>query len=766
MKASLPKTFKRHFPSKKFHLNLPSNNSSYFQVRCGCYYSSKSSTNSRLSSKQRNKPQNYLWLCSSDGNNSHISLLSQHHQQAGVLKDVGSFDLPEVTVTAVEFVKGVPSVSALTDDIKHDYENTDCVWMATDNKKVLIYLAHCPEREEQIAVCSLPAVVNHILYHMDNVFVALVTGSLLIFRRNSDKQWNLKDYQQVAVSSQELITSLLPINGNVYAACGKKVWVINGYNGDLVKSFEVKHANNTNLNLMAHSGVGLWISLKNSSVICLYHTESFKHLQDINIATNVLRVTSNQRDSISSSNNNTSSVFVTALMACKGLLWVGTNVGIALTIPLPRLEGVPIISGAVNISYHAHFGPVSFFLPLLVRNYNFPPPPKVESPTPLSPEPATSAVNSPLMTPEPANDPNMEMKLTDGVPSAKEQKEDQSSSESKVSLRKKLEKEFTENSRLSKISITNSPVVQRRRKISVQDMARGGSKTLPRGLGSAAFFSNTINSNTSSIHNSDHGCDVFGLYGNLIKVKEDYDAEEGQGNLMDPTYESLRRSDPELAAIPAKMSTLDRRLKMKVSRPRSLDLSNWSVDSRSSSMYTSSGSEESMGVVKLFGGGSVSRNSSNASHKYNGSELSNICENKVTPPDTPPITNDTPNLSFNDPNESLSQQKGELKTPTTNEPTPYPLQNTPSITQMTQMQNGMNTLKRNGKKHPKQTAPELQGRRTVLTLMGGRGYINWRHVWYNTQDTPKGHSRSNSISVVPKLPNGNDAHIVIWEKKL
>ena len=43
---------------------------------------------------------------------------------------------------------------------------------------------------------------------------------------------------------------------------------------------------------------------------------------------------------------------------------VGTNVGIALTVPLPRLEGVPIISGRANISYHAHFGPVTFFLNL------------------------------------------------------------------------------------------------------------------------------------------------------------------------------------------------------------------------------------------------------------------------------------------------------------------------------------------------------------------------------------------------------------------
>lgn len=50
--------------------------------------------------------QNYLWVCTSDGASSHISVLSQHHQQAGVLKDLMSFSLVETQVTALEFVKG------------------------------------------------------------------------------------------------------------------------------------------------------------------------------------------------------------------------------------------------------------------------------------------------------------------------------------------------------------------------------------------------------------------------------------------------------------------------------------------------------------------------------------------------------------------------------------------------------------------------------------------------------------------------------------
>lgn len=86
--------------------------------------------------------------------------------------------------------------------------------------------------------------------------------------------------------------------------------------------------------------------------------------------------------------------------------------------------------------------------------------------------------------------------------------------------------------------------------------------------------------------------DVYGLYSDLLFVKEDFDGVSNTYNLimMEQPYERLRRSDPDLAAIPSKVSTLDQKLKMKVSRPRLLYLSNWSVDSRSSSLYTSSGS--------------------------------------------------------------------------------------------------------------------------------------------------------------------------------
>lgn len=477
---------------------------------------------------------------------------------------------------------------------------------------------------------------------------------------------------------------------------------------------------------MAHSGIGLWISLKNSSVICLYHTETFKHLQDINIASNVLRVTSSQRDCV----NNNSSVFVTALNASKGLLWVGTNVGISLTIPLPRLEGVPIISGAVNISYHAHFGPVTFLMPLLPKSYY--------KPLPCEPIPTTTIQQQNF------DDDEKLSSVTKSIQENQNDDQNQKSNTRDSTQHKKTERSNSQDlSARFKAQLVQSPVVLRRRR--GKDELSRGSKTLPRGLGSAAAFTASMHSNTSSSQGSDHsGCDVYGLYGDLIFVKEDYDnVEQGQGTLMDPSYESLRRSEPELAAIATKVTTLDRRLRLKVSRPRSLDLSNWSVDSRSSSLYTSSGSEESMAIRQgLFSSRSVSRNSSNASHKTGASDLMNICENSTdiqiapTMASTPPSATST----LNRPLKQLQKvEQEQVKTVV-----------------------AATLKKKKNIKNSNTSNESILGRRTVITLTGGRGYINWKNVWYN-YPMDKSH-KSNQTMARP--PNSNDAHVVMWEKKL
>jgi len=623
------------------------------QVRCGCYYSVENSRPTR----RRGRSQNYLWICTGDGISSHVTIFGQSTTaSATCLKRITTFDLVETRVSAIEFVKGVSSdLTTLASDL---------IWMGTDSRRIIIYAATEPEKEEEIGSYPVSGPVIEIKYHCDNVFVALGMGLLLLFKRQTDGVWNLKDPFSISLGNDP-VSCLMPINTSVYAACGKKVWVLNATSGDVIKSFNAQHEHVGNVKLMAHSGVGLWVALKNSSTVCLYHTETFKHLQDINIASNVLRVTKINNPANSCAGtlavNNQTAVTVTALLACKGLLWVGTNVGISLTIPLPRLEGVPIISGRVNISYHAHFGPITFLL--AIQN------------TKNTVYSAKERVN--------VDDESVQLRAKD----AEQRSRDRTS----------LDSSMCSNIVKLKQQLTGSPVMLRRKRSKEYDCR--GSKTLPRGLGAGCGF---LSSSFSSSQSSGENCDVYGLYGELMYVK-DYENENNSG--IDPIYESLRRSDPELAAIPNKVSTLDRRLKMKITRPRSLDLSNWSVDSHTSSLYTSSGSEENLSLKT----GKLSRNSSIASR--NG-----------------PYDLSTPNNSV--------VESGLEATSATN-------------------------LKANGKKNGKAVQQVDQPKRTVLTLMGGRGYINWRQL--HAQSSVDKNSKS---TYAFKDPNSNDAHIVLWEMKL
>lgn len=703
------------------------------------------------------------------------------------MRDVGSFELAETQVTAIEFVKGLDNCKT-----REEYNSLlgDLIWMGTDSKKLLIYSAKNPEQEEQLNCCSVPACVTRILYHFDTIYVALANASILIYRRAYDGVWQLKDPQMVQLGESGLpVPSILPINMNIYAACANRVYVLNALNGEIQRSFEVHHGSNQQVNLMAHSGIGLWISLKNSTMLCLYHTETFKHLQDINIASSVLRSDGKKEQAV-----NNSAIYVTALMACKGLLWVGTNVGIAVTIPLPRLEGVPIISGGISMSCHAHFGPITFLLPLVPKAGN-----TYKALTSGNSQMLSTALNITAEPVAPSMGDDLQLPAIDADPKKLSEAD---LDESSVVLRRDLPKDdtgtgsgsaspsafmlrefsadggggdsITSSPRCSKLdkqnsldqafsakiraSLANSPAFHRKRFRDLSSESARTCKTLPRGLGSAGYFPTGLNSNTSTLSHGEHGyCDVYGLYGKLIYVKEDYDAEEGaQGNLMDMMYEGMRRSDPELAAIPGRVTTLDRRLKMKASRPRSLDLSNWSVDSKSSSLYTSSGSEESMGI-RFFGGRSVSRNSSSASHKTsgNGSDLGNISENGL-------MTDLHHNHSTpkSEDGFKLMQQHRQNAAGAGNanmSATPPPAAATA-------------TLKRKQKQNAKQQQQlQADGPRTIITLTGGRGY--WRHVWYNNTNSP-GHKSSSSSSSLssgassPLIANSNDAHIVVWEKKL
>ena len=154
---------------------------------------------------------------------------------------------------------------------------------------------------------------------------------------------------------------------------------------------------------------------------------------------------------------------------------------------------------------------------------------------------------------------------------------------------------------------------------------------------------------------------------------------------------------------------------MKTSRPRSLDMSSWSVESRSSSSQTTSSSEAGS-----------ERPSPNVSR--NASFQSNGGSSTVS---SPPPTNSGPT--------SITS----TSTATGSGPGPGNGALTTLTTTTTQVVKW--------KDHPN----KMEAPKTVITLMGGRGYINWRRASVEKQ-------RTSALAQI----NNCDAFLVIWEMKL
>ena len=153
---------------------------------------------------------------------------------------------------------------------------------------------------------------------------------------------------------------------------------------------------------------------------------------------------------------------------------------------------------------------------------------------------------------------------------------------------------------------------------------------------------------------------------------------------------------------------------MKTSRPRSLDMSSWSVESRSSSSQTTSSSEAGS-----------ERPSPNVSR--NASFQSNGGSSTVSSP--PPTSSGPASITSTSTTTSSAAAGGAgLTTLTT------------TTTQVVRW-----------KDHPN----KMEAPKTVITIMGGRGYINWRRASVEKQ-------RTSALAQI----NNSDAFLVIWEMKL
>lgn len=292
----------------------------------------------------------HVWVCNTVPTiGGQVSIISVQTSQ-NILTLTESFPATSREITCVEKIPGTGMGTT--------FSSVDTVWMATVDKQIYIYKLCNPKgsQREALKVFPLPAMALCLRYTREKLFAALDSGSVLIFERQQDEEgiWDTNNPQIVNLDTKP-VTCLLESSSDscILATASNTIYVINQNTSSLQSSHKLSGSGE--VEHIVPTGVGLWVSYKDSSIIHLYHIETLDLLQEINISSAGTRVS--QTDSVKECT-------VSCLLASRGMLWIGTNVGLLLSFPLPRLrDGVPIVSGRPYVAYHGHKGAIKFLLP-------------------------------------------------------------------------------------------------------------------------------------------------------------------------------------------------------------------------------------------------------------------------------------------------------------------------------------------------------------------------------------------------------------------
>ncbi|GFN92544.1 rho guanine nucleotide exchange factor 10 [Plakobranchus ocellatus] len=216
-------------------------------------------------------------------------------------------------------------------------------------------------RRNPLSVLKTPAVTADLKFVDERLFCAFEGGTMNIFSRITSGGWSITRPTQLSFGSVSIKLHFIH-DEDIWLSCGNKLSLVEIDSLAINATHTLSANHESDINQVVKTGVGIWVSFLNSAYIKLYHLETMVNLQEISIGNFVHRIKTEKLWTLS---DNTTNLVVTSLAESKGLLWIGTSVGVVLTLPLPRLsDGVPLYRGRPSISLHAHRGPVKFLVPL------------------------------------------------------------------------------------------------------------------------------------------------------------------------------------------------------------------------------------------------------------------------------------------------------------------------------------------------------------------------------------------------------------------
>ncbi|GBP22089.1 Rho guanine nucleotide exchange factor 17 [Eumeta japonica] len=255
--------------------------------------------------------------------------------------------------------------------------NQPTMWLGTEDGCIHVYncLDNIRIKKNKVKLQHNSG-VHSIVFVEGKVFVALGNGDLVIYCRDIDGCW--VERRTIAVGSNSSpVSGMLLSGGRLWCAAHASIKIINPHTLQASTpraqgrhlSRLYKRCESKPISHMAVSGGALWLALHNAPLLRCYHAASRELLADINITAQVTKMLNGCDDIIRQ--HKAACLRVTALLAHRETLWVGTSAGVLLTAPLHNSPssrtGAFVTPPFTGITY-GHTGHVRFLT--VVENPN------------------------------------------------------------------------------------------------------------------------------------------------------------------------------------------------------------------------------------------------------------------------------------------------------------------------------------------------------------------------------------------------------------
>ncbi|KAI4878532.1 hypothetical protein NFI96_026766 [Prochilodus magdalenae] len=128
-------------------------------------------------------------------------------------------------------------------------------------------------------------------------------------------------------------------------------------------SFQVGQDSGRCVTCMVSYGQGVWVALQGSAQVRLYHSTTYESITEVDVAPAVHKMLAGSDAIIRQ--HKAACLRITALLACRDVLWIGTSAGVVLTLSIPPVSS-NVGTGALRTpllpmgSAHGHTGHVRF----------------------------------------------------------------------------------------------------------------------------------------------------------------------------------------------------------------------------------------------------------------------------------------------------------------------------------------------------------------------------------------------------------------------